>query len=594
MKSHIKISTKWWTMPAWWSLTLVALFVAGLLLASPAHAAGVVGNGTPASCTEAALMAVLTGGGTVTFNCGEKSFIFTSEKVIMQDTVIQGGKIIIFNGGGTTRLFRVVAPAKLTLSDLALEKGYNPNEGGAVLNLGTLALNNVRVKDNASGTCGGAIWTQGAAIISNSLFDNNSAVSGGGAICTAAFGAPSVQITNSVFQKNGVAQAGAIGGYGGAISLNATATLTSAGAEFRENKAQFGGALAVLPGATATVRGKLGEGGYTFRDNSGTHSGGAIYNLGSLNLYDASVGDNFIPSNLTVNGYGGGVASLGTLTVHNSIFYSNEGLTGGGLYLAGGLDSSRADLQQVSIENNRVKHNGGGIFADNTTLTITNTNISSNKAQGSGGGLACAQCARVRVSNSSFITNTAAYGGGLYVSAAVSGYAHVESVTFSGNQAFTSRGGAVYNQGDLDLYFSSLVNNGNGLHSGPGANTRLRGSVLYNPGYTNCGSEGTVQYSNDGANHVSDNSCGPQFSAKGDPKLGPLQFELQQQYRPTFFHLPLAGSPLINKGPGDCPERDQRGMLRPDACDIGTVEFGGLLPAPNPTGYPVYLPIIVR
>jgi predicted outer membrane repeat protein len=536
-------------MPAWWSLTLVALFVAGLLLASPAHAAGVVGNGTPASCTEAALMAVLTGGGTVTFNCGEKSFIFTSEKVIMQDTVIQGGKIIIFNGGGTTRLFRVVAPAKLTLSDLALEKGYNPNEGGAVLNLGTLALNNVRVKDNASGTCGGAIWTQGAAIISNSLFDNNSAVSGGGAICTAAFGAPSVQITNSVFQKNGVAQAGAIGGYGGAISLNATATLTSAG---------------------------------------------AIYNLGSLNLYDASVGDNFIPSNLTVNGYGGGVASLGTLTVHNSIFYSNEGLTGGGLYLAGGLDSSRADLQQVSIENNRVKHNGGGIFADNTTLTITNTNISSNKAQGSGGGLACAQCARVRVSNSSFITNTAAYGGGLYVSAAVSGYAHVESVTFSGNQAFTSRGGAVYNQGDLDLYFSSLVNNGNGLHSGPGANTRLRGSVLYNPGYTNCGSEGTVQYSNDGANHVSDNSCGPQFSAKGDPKLGPLQFELQQQYWPTFFHLPLAGSPLINKGPGDCPERDQRGMLRPDACDIGTVEFGGLLPAPNPTGYPVYLPIIVR
>jgi predicted outer membrane repeat protein len=592
MKSHIKISTKWWTMPAWWSLTLVVLLIAGFSLASPARAAGVVGNGAAASCTEAALDAALAGGGTVTFNCGgEKTFTFTSEKVITQDTVIQGGNLISFNGGSARRLFRVMAPAKLTLNDLILEKGYNPNDGGAILNQGTLVLNNVWVKEHVSGTCGGAIWTQGAVIIANSRFEKNRAAIGG-AICTA--GAATIQVANSRFYYNEAAQAGNNVGYGGAISLNATAILTFTGAAFLENKAQFGGALAILPGATATVRGKM-VGSETFSRNSATHSSGAIYNLGSLNLYEARIGNNSIPSNLTVNGYGGGIASLGTLTIHNSSFYFNQGLTGGGLYLAGGLDSSAADLHQVKIESNRAKYNGGGVFADNTTMTITNTTFINNEAQGSGGGLACAQCARLRVSNSSFVTNKAAYGGGLYVSAAASGYAHVESVTFSGNQAFTSRGGGVYNQGQLELYFSSLAYNYNGVHSVAGANTRLRGSVLYNPGYTNCGSEGTVQYSNDGANHISDDSCGPSFSAKGNPQLGLLQFELQQQYWPTYFHLPLAGSPLINTGPGACPARDQRGALRPDACDIGAVEFGGLLPVPTPpNGGTIYLPLILK
>ena len=592
MIHHLGRSTPWRSGPAWWSFTIVALLVASFSLASPARAGGVVGTGAAASCTEAALDAALAGGGTITFNCGGfKTFNFTSEKVITRDTVIEGTagtNLISFSGGRATRLFRVVAPAKLTLSDLTLEKGYNPNDGGALLNLGTLTLNNVQVKDNTSGTCGGAIWTQGAAIISNSRFENNSAVSGGGAICTSAGGTPGLQITGGRFQANGVAQAGSVGGYGGAISANPTATLSIAGAEFWDNKAQFGGALAILPGATATVRGSLGVGGRTFSNNIATHSGGAIYNHGSLNLHDAEIGYNFIREDITVNGYGAGVASLGRLTIRNSFFYFNQGLTGGGLYVSGGLDSSRADIQRVEFSRNRARGSGGGIFADNTTVAMTNTTFDFNEAAGSGGGLACAQCARLQLSDSSFITNTAAYGGGVYVSAApVSGYAHLESVTFSGNRSTTSRGGGVYNQGNLELYFSTLADNTNGVHSVSGANTRLRGSALHNPGYTNCGSEGTVQYSNDGANHIGDDSCGVQFTAKGDPRLGTLQFERQEQYWSTFFHVPLAGSPLINLGPGTCPERDQRGALRPDACDIGAVEFGGLTPIPTPLPTPL-------
>ena len=45
--------------------------------AAPAHAAGVVGTGTPASCTDAALSAALVGGGAVTFNCGPNPHTIT-------------------------------------------------------------------------------------------------------------------------------------------------------------------------------------------------------------------------------------------------------------------------------------------------------------------------------------------------------------------------------------------------------------------------------------------------------------------------------------------------------------------------------------
>ena len=44
------------------------------------------------------------------------------------------------------------------------------------------------------------------------------------------------------------------------------------------------------------------------------------------------------------------------------------------------------------------------------------------------------------------------------------------------------------------------------------------------------------------------------------------------------YHMPLAGSPLIDAG-FNCPALDQRGASQVNACDIGAVEFGGVLPS---------------
>ena len=70
-----------------WMVVLVAL--AGLALPGGfVKGAGVVGTGTPESCTEAAFDAALAGGGVVSFNCGSgmHTIIKTGEKVIATNT----------------------------------------------------------------------------------------------------------------------------------------------------------------------------------------------------------------------------------------------------------------------------------------------------------------------------------------------------------------------------------------------------------------------------------------------------------------------------------------------------------------------------
>ena len=60
---------------------ITGLSFLGLIGTAPAARSapqsGVVGDGLPGSCTEAALAAALAGGGTITFNCGAAPKIVT-------------------------------------------------------------------------------------------------------------------------------------------------------------------------------------------------------------------------------------------------------------------------------------------------------------------------------------------------------------------------------------------------------------------------------------------------------------------------------------------------------------------------------------
>src|SRR5262249_54864472 len=146
---------------------LAAKMIAALLLAlasgaTPALADGVVGDGNPDHCTEAAFDTTYPMAGTITFNCGAapKTITFSMQKLTFGDTTIDGGGLITLSGGGTTRLFGVPTGARLTLKNIVLEDG-NPGAyaGGAVYNFGgTLVLDHVTIQgSHTANKPGGAI-----------------------------------------------------------------------------------------------------------------------------------------------------------------------------------------------------------------------------------------------------------------------------------------------------------------------------------------------------------------------------------------------------------------------------------------------------
>jgi predicted outer membrane repeat protein len=224
--------------------------VAGILwlasmCAMHAHAAGVVGTGTAASCTEAAFDTALTGGGSITFSCGGTATItLTATKDLTVDTDINGGGLITLDGNNTLRHFSLGVAASLQLTGLSLINGHAAGNGGAILaSSGTsLVLTNVVLNNNQSLNNGGAIYTATALTLNRVVASNNHSANGAGAI---AFTGNSLSIANSTFSSN-------------------SATVFGAG----------GGAVAVLPATTTS----LSVVNSTFYDNGGGNSttGGAL------------------------------------------------------------------------------------------------------------------------------------------------------------------------------------------------------------------------------------------------------------------------------------------------------------------------------
>ena len=184
-------------------LIAALLLALGAALPAPraAYAAGVVGSGTPASCTEADLAAKLSGGGTITFNCGPSpaTIAITSEKLISADTTLDGGGKITLHGNGATRILRsidgnfngtaVLKVINVTIKGLTIENGVTSDQGGAIKvgfwNNFTLKDSTLRdnraTKDDENCAGGGAIFIGGGgtARIEGSSFSGNQANNGG-------------------------------------------------------------------------------------------------------------------------------------------------------------------------------------------------------------------------------------------------------------------------------------------------------------------------------------------------------------------------------------------------------------------------------
>src|SRR5262245_13159011 len=106
---------------------------------------------------------------------------------------------------------------------------------------------------------------------------------------------------------------------------------------------------------------------------------GTVYNTGTLAVRDSQITNNTILFGVSSNG--AGIYSTGTLTVANCTVASNQGQSGGGIWIGGGT----ATITGSTISGNSASLYGGGIAVESGSLTVSGCTISGNSALRGGG-----------------------------------------------------------------------------------------------------------------------------------------------------------------------------------------------------------------
>lgn len=294
--------------------------------------------------------------------------------------------------------------------------------------------------------------------------------------------------------------------------------------------------------------------------------GGGIRSLGDLTLRNSTVTGN--RSSGGGDG-GGGIAALTagtTTTIEDSVVSLNRAENHRVFIAGGGIFSTGSD---VYITNSTIDGNlsdssypyypfsdAGGIDVANAQLVIRDSTISNNESSSQGGGIRTFST-RLVLSNVTLSGNTGGTAGGAFVSAPLPN-SRVEHMTMLGS---TSTYGNVgfHAFGDELLPFRNCVTGG--TVSGPD----VAGSSVLLAGF-NFISRGGSGVPSGPPDDIVGSTAYPL-----DPMLGPLQ----DNGGPTLTHEPLPGSPLINGGnPANFRAKDQRGEARPfgGLPDIGAVE----------------------
>ena len=180
--------------------------------------------------------------------------------------------------------------------------------------------------------------------------------------------------------------------------------------------------FSVSNGVSATISGVSIANGYAA-------VGGGIFNAGNLVVNDCA-----ISGNSAVIGGGGilndgaynavtgrlnGYSALPTLTLIDSDISSNTAQAGGGVFNNGGtMTVSNSTFSDNSANTgNHASGTGGGIFnAYGGTMTVSNSTLSGNSANGDGGGaIFNSNGTTLTVSDSTLSGNSGgSYGGGIY------------------------------------------------------------------------------------------------------------------------------------------------------------------------------------
>jgi len=199
------------------------------------HPTTVVGTGTPASCTFAALDAAVKHGGVITFDCGPGLVTIPVTASLMPptsnayanqapvNTVIDGGNKITLDGGNAVRLITWIHPGSwrvnndtLTLQHLQLINGKAIPAVAIPACAPDGGVSNAQCSQGWDDGQGGALYMQdGLLRVIDVTFAHNQAAllgpdTGGGALYLYGTGQPAY-VVQSTFRNNTASNAGAMG-----------------------------------------------------------------------------------------------------------------------------------------------------------------------------------------------------------------------------------------------------------------------------------------------------------------------------------------------------------------------------------------------
>jgi hypothetical protein len=319
-------------------------------------------------------------------------------------------------------------------------------------------LTGTQVVSNTAGSRGGGLYSAGSPTLIGAEVVSNTAGSAGGGLYQSNISSR-VDATGGRFERN-------VASIGGGLYVDGGATLS--GTLVVSNTAGIGGGLYQYGGRVDVTGGRFagnvangtgsndGGGGLYIRgsaaltgtqviSNTAEAYGGGLYRYGTSGQVDV-IGGRF-EGNVTTQYDGGGLYSRSNVVLSGTLVISNTaGQYGGGLYQDG--DDRRVDVIGGRFEGNvTTQYDGGGLYIEGSAA-LTETQVVSNTATRSGGGLYHSNTdERVDVIGGRFEGNVVQYnGGGLFVGG---------SAVLSGTQVISNTAGS--NGGGLYMYRGDVI-----------------------------------------------------------------------------------------------------------------------------------------
>ena len=429
--------------------------------------AGVLANRTKGTLTIGDNFIVSGGNGSAAaLNLSGAKSTIIGKNALFENYTSSAAYGAIYTGTGSNTEFKLGDGAKFINN-----KTTNTNGKGGALALmaNNFELGNGFVFEQNSATNGGAIYYQVSSdnpelSLNDYTFTTNNATNGG-ALFVKNSVKGNINVNESAFTGN------TANTYGGAIVLEGAANdaqgkgtaanLDVVGSVFTGNTANASGG-AILQGSGST--GTITIDGSNFTENKAVAEGGAVVSDATMLVKNSTFTGNKTTGDMTFDD---------AVADGNPAYYGDNG--GGAIFL---YDHSQTTVENSEFSGNTSGTYGGaiatrnGASAENSSLTLNASTFDGNSADLWGGALY--NSVKTTIGNgTSFKNNTAKFGGAIWNEGEMY-FANTEQITF-GKNTTSSAGGAIYNKGKIDKLSHILFQENNAAQGGAINNSNLIG-----------------------------------------------------------------------------------------------------------------------